>query len=83
MNIFNSFTLKWWQAGLIKISTIALGITIGASWSDVFYEWRTVLLLVFILPSLYFLSYWWKLKLPINNRDYSGIQTARTIERVE
>ena len=83
MNIFKSFTLKWWQAGLIKFSMIALGIAIGATWSDAFYEWRIVLLLLFIFPSLYFASFWWKLRLPLDNRASPDIPRTRTLERFE
>lgn len=36
MNIFKTFTLKWWQAGVFKVGMLALGISIGAYWHDVF-----------------------------------------------
>jgi hypothetical protein len=60
MNIFKSFTLKWWQTGLFKWSMLALGILVGATWPDVFHAWRTVLLLVFALPGIYITWIWWK-----------------------
>jgi len=72
VNIFKSFTLKWWQAGLIKISMIALGIVIGATWSEALYEWRIVLLLLFIFPSLYFASFW------LNRDDLIVKRTAQS-----
>ena len=60
MNIFKSFTLKWWQTGLFKWSILALGIVIGSTWADLFYEWRTVLLLLFLIPGLYITWIWGK-----------------------
>ena len=52
MNIFKSFTLKWWETGLFKLATISLGIIVGATWADVFMSLRAVLLVVCILSSL-------------------------------
>jgi len=60
MNIFKSFTLKWWQGSLFKWSLVSLGILIGATWPDVFNAWRTVLLTLFILPTVYISCIWWK-----------------------
>jgi hypothetical protein len=60
MNIFKSFTLKWWQTGLFKWSMLSLGIVIGAAWPQVFNPWRPELLVLFILPTLYISWVWWK-----------------------
>lgn len=60
MNVFKSFTLKWWQGSLLKVSMITLGIVIGATWPDIFYAWRLGLLLVFALPSAYLGWIWWR-----------------------
>ena len=60
MNIFKSFTLKWWQGMLFKWSLLSLGIVVGASWPDIFNPWRVGLLLLFIFPTVYITWVWWK-----------------------
>ena len=60
MNIFKSFTFKWWQAGLFKVALLSLGILIGATWPDVFFQWRSALLVVFALSTVYISWVWWK-----------------------
>jgi len=60
MNIFKSFTMKWWQGSLFKYSMIFLGIIIGATWPEVFSAWRSVLLVLFALPAIYLSWVWWK-----------------------
>lgn len=39
MNIFKTFTLKWWQAGVLKAGLLALGIVIGAGWPALFADY--------------------------------------------
>jgi len=58
MNIFKSYTLKWWQGGLFKISMISLGIAIGATWPELFMSWTPILWLLSILLAIY-ISYIW------------------------
>ena len=36
MNIFKTFTLKWWQGALFKAGMWALGIAVGAYWHNTF-----------------------------------------------
>jgi hypothetical protein len=60
MNIFKSFTLTWWQMGLFKWSLIALGILLGSHWPNLFIPWWPVLLILFVLPSIYLAWIWWK-----------------------
>ena len=36
MNLFKPVTLRWWQVGSFKISMIAVGIAIGATWPSIF-----------------------------------------------
>jgi len=60
MNLFKSFTLTWWQAGLLKWSLIALGILIGSHWPNLFIPWSPALLILFVLPSIYLTWIWWK-----------------------
>jgi hypothetical protein len=60
MNIFKSFTLKWWQTGLFKWSLLAVGIVVGAAWPGFFNTWRVELLALFLVPSLYLSWVWWR-----------------------
>jgi hypothetical protein len=60
MGILKSFTLKWWETSLFKICSISLGIIIGATWPEIFLQWRSALLLVVVLPGLYLTWIWWK-----------------------
>jgi len=45
MNIFKTFTFKWWQAGIFKLGMLALGIAIGTYWRDVFGAYLLILIL--------------------------------------
>ncbi len=58
MNIFKSFTLKWWQGSLLKIAMISLGVAIGATWPEIFIRWTSVLWLLSITLAVY-ISYIW------------------------
>ena len=60
MSIFKSFTMKWWQGGLLKISLMSLGIVIGSAWPQIFKTRRPFFLLTYILPGLYLSRVWWK-----------------------
>ncbi len=58
MNPLKSFTLTWWQAGLLKLAMLALGLAIGSTWPHVFVAWRNLLVVLFLVPAFY-LSYVW------------------------
>ena len=60
MNPFKSFTLKWWQGGLLKIALISLGIAIGANWPELFADWINALLILFLILAGYITIVWWK-----------------------
>ena len=60
MNIFKTFTLKWWQAGVFKVALISLGILIGMTWPGVFHAWSMLLCLLFALSVAYITWVWWK-----------------------
>lgn len=60
MNPFKSFTLKWWQGSLLKIALISLGITIGATWQELFADWTGILLAIFLVLCGYITIVWWK-----------------------
>lgn len=60
MNLFKTFTLKWWQGGLFKWGVFLLGIAVGACWHDFFGGYIPVLIIVAV-PSLAYIAYvWWK-----------------------
>ncbi len=60
MNLFKTFTLRWWQTGLFKWGLLALGIAIGTYWHDIF-GGVLPLLLVVAAACLAYVSYvWWK-----------------------
>jgi hypothetical protein len=60
MNLFKTFTLKWWQAGIFKVMLLSLGIVIAATWPGIFYAWRPELLVIFLLSVCYICWVWWK-----------------------
>jgi len=60
MNIFKTFTLKWWQGGLFKWGMLALGIAIGAYWSAFFIHYLLVLILVAAISLAYVTYVWWR-----------------------
>ncbi len=58
MNPFKAFQLMWWQAGLLKLSMLALGLVVGSTWPAVFRGWQGLLWVLFVVPGFY-LSYVW------------------------
>jgi len=60
MNLFKTFTLKWWQAGLFKVMLISLGILVGSAFPGVFLPLRALLFALFIFPTVYICWIWWK-----------------------
>lgn len=60
MNLFKSFTLKWWQASLFKLSMLSLGIALGTTWPQFFAAWLALIWLVFLPTAIYVTYVWWK-----------------------
>jgi hypothetical protein len=60
MNVFKTFTLKWWQAGLFKSGMLALGIAIGTYWHDFFGDYLLILIIVAVVSLAYVTYAWWK-----------------------
>ena len=60
MNIFKTFTLKWWQTGLFKWGLLALGIAIGAYWHDLFNRYLPILMIIAATSLAYVAYVWWK-----------------------
>jgi hypothetical protein len=46
MDIFKSFTLKWWQGGLFKWGVFLLGIALGAWWPGLFSAYIPALVVI-------------------------------------
>jgi hypothetical protein len=60
MNVFKTFTLKWWQAALYKWGVLSLGIAAGAYWHEFFGGYLAVLIIM-AAASLACITYiWWK-----------------------
>ncbi len=60
MNPFKSFMLTWWQAGLLKLAMLCLGLVVGSSWPEIFAGWREMLLVLFVVPAFYVTYVWVK-----------------------
>jgi hypothetical protein len=60
LNLFKTFTLEWWQAGLFKWGVLALGIAIGATWHDFFGGYLPVLIILAAISLTYVTYAWWK-----------------------
>lgn len=53
MKPFKSYTLPWWQSGLLKTAMIAFGLAMGASGPAAFAGWISVLWVIFTVPGIY------------------------------
>jgi len=53
MNPFKSYTLTWWQIGIFKLALLAIGVSIGAYWHDIFAGSLVVLIVIAIVASAY------------------------------
>ena len=60
MNLFKTFTLKWWQGGLFKWGMLGLGIAIGAYWHDFFGDYLPILVVMAAVTLGYVTFVWWK-----------------------
>jgi len=60
MNLFKTFTLKWWQAALFKGGMLAAGIAIGTYWHDLLGGYLLILIIVAVVSLAYLTYVWWK-----------------------
>jgi hypothetical protein len=60
MNVFKTFTLKWWQAGLFKWGLLSLGIAAGAYWHEFFGSYLVVLMIMAAATLACVTYVWWK-----------------------
>jgi hypothetical protein len=59
MNVFKTFTLKWWQAALYKWGMLSLGLAAGAYWHELFGGYLAVLLIMAAASLAYVTYAWW------------------------
>jgi hypothetical protein len=60
MNLFKSFTLKWWQTGVFKWGMLAVGIAVGAYWHGIFSGFLPELIGIAAVCLGYVTVVWWK-----------------------
>jgi glucose-6-phosphate-specific signal transduction histidine kinase len=58
MNLFKTFSLKWWQSGIFKVGMLCVGIAVGAYLHDVFANFLLVIVAVAVV-CLAFITYVW------------------------
>ncbi len=61
-NPFKELRLTWFEAFILKISLLSVGILIGANWPDIILDWATPLLVIAIVTSVYAIIIWLKEK---------------------
>ncbi len=60
LNVFKSFTLKWWQGAFFKWGVLCLGIVIGAEWYAFFDDYLLLLTIIAAACLAYISFVWWK-----------------------
>ena len=60
MNIFKPKTLTIWQVGCIKLTMLAFGLAIGATWSSVFVPYTWCLIILGVILAIYLLFVWFQ-----------------------
>ena len=60
MNLFKTFSLKWWQGGVFKVGMLGLGIAVGACLHSAFVPYLTLILAVAIVCLAYVTYVWAK-----------------------
>ena len=53
MRIIKDYTMRWWQVSLLKVSMMAFGLAVGATWPGAFEGRLLWLWLIFALPAAY------------------------------
>lgn len=56
MTIFKNYTYSWWQIGVFKLALLAIGVAIGAYWSEIFFQYSFILGLIGILLAIYIIT---------------------------
>jgi len=55
MNIFRTWTFKWWEISLLKICLLSLGIILGLYFYDYLIGLMWLWWVLFIITTIYFL----------------------------
>lgn len=76
LNIFKSFTLKWWQSSLFKVSVVSFGILLGVYFTDFFSAIEPLLWILMIVPGVY-LGYVW-IRQPSQEKEQQTPKTPIT-----
>jgi hypothetical protein len=59
MDLFKTFTFKWWQAGIFKLGMWAIGIAVGAYFHTFFAGFYPVLIAIAAV-CLGYVAYLWR-----------------------
>ena len=59
LNLFKTFSLKWWHAGIFKVGMLATGIAVGAYWHEIFGGYLQELIVVAVVSLAYVSYVWW------------------------
>jgi len=49
MDIFKNYTFTWWQAGILQISAVCIGVALGAHWPEIFAPYTTALIVIAVM----------------------------------
>ena len=60
MNLFKTFTLKWWQAGVFKVGLLAVGVMLGTYCHEIFAGYLLPILVLAVVSLAYVTYVWWK-----------------------
>ena len=60
MNLFKTFTLKWWQGAVFKWGVLTAGIAIGTYWYEFFARYIVLLIMIAAIALAYVTYVWWK-----------------------
>ncbi len=55
MKLFRDYTFAWWQAGLLKVYVLSIGLLIGAYFPDVVMRYQELLIGIFVVLAIYFI----------------------------
>ncbi len=58
MKLLKNYNFKWWEVGMLKVTLLAVGVVIGAWWSDFFINYLEMLILLAAAGMVYFLIFW-------------------------
>jgi hypothetical protein len=60
MNLFKTFSLTWWQAGVFKVGLLSVGVMIGTYCHDIFAGYLLPILVIAVVSLAYVTFIWWK-----------------------